>query len=245
MTKIITGVAVTVVAITQLLLAPAAVVAQCCGDCNGDGHVTVDEILRAVNRALNGCQDDGVCQRFPATGQTTCWDTNGSVIACSGTGQDGEIQAGGALAYVDNGDGTISDLNTRLMWEKKSRDGSIHDWSNRYQWAEAFSVFIAGLNSAKFAGHNDWRLPNVNELLSIVNYEIPSPTVSMMFNTNCVASCTVTTCSCTEALDYWSSTTTMYQSFPTYAWTVYFFNGRAGSGSKTDTFYVRAVRGGL
>jgi sulfatase-modifying factor enzyme 1 len=39
----------------------ARAVGQCCGDCNGDGEVTVAELVTAVNRALSTCQDDGVC----------------------------------------------------------------------------------------------------------------------------------------------------------------------------------------
>src|SRR5262245_65459894 len=94
------------------------------------------------------------------------------------------------------------------MWEKKSRDGSIHDVGVGYTWDNAFAVHIAGLNAgAGFAGHTDWRLPNVKELQSIVNYETRNPAVAAAFNTGCVAACTVTSCSCTVAADYWSSTT--------------------------------------
>jgi len=61
-------------------------------------------------------------QKFPATGQTSCWDSGGNVIPCAGTGQDGDIQAGATLKYKDNGNGTITDRNTKLVWEKKSDD---------------------------------------------------------------------------------------------------------------------------
>jgi hypothetical protein len=40
---------------------PARAVGQCCGDCNGDGTVTVEEIVTSVNRALGSCIDDGIC----------------------------------------------------------------------------------------------------------------------------------------------------------------------------------------
>src|SRR5437773_4101103 len=59
-------------------------------------------------------------QAFPATGQTTVFHT----------GDDGDIQAGATLSYTDNGDGTITDNNTCLIWEKKSFDGTIHDVNN-------------------------------------------------------------------------------------------------------------------
>src|SRR5262245_44504485 len=126
-----TGLALAVV----IGLARGGALAQCCGDCGGDGAVTVEEIVTAVNRALTSCSDDGICsmtscpaqlaecqddladcrraqaggQRFPASGQTTPY----------GPGSDGDIRAGAALSYTDNGDGTITDHTTGLMWEKK------------------------------------------------------------------------------------------------------------------------------
>lgn len=61
----------------------------------------------------------------PATGQTTSY----------APGDDGAIKAGAALSYTDNGDGTITDNNTKLMWEKKSNgDGSLDDMDKVYSW---------------------------------------------------------------------------------------------------------------
>jgi hypothetical protein len=189
------------------------------------------------------CQGDS--QDGPATGQTTCWNTAGTVIPCAGTGHDGDVQAGAALAYADNGDGTVTDLNTGLMWEKKSDDGSIHDKDTTYTWDDAFAVHVAGLNSGTFAGHADWRVPNVKELVSIVNYAIPypGPIVDAAFNTGCAPVCTVTTCSCTQPQPYWSSTT--YPGSPNFAWFVYFFDGGTVPNTKITTYSVRGVRGGL
>jgi hypothetical protein len=71
--------------------------------------------LGTCNTNLTTCQNDlTICQAVPQaqplkTGQFTCWDSIGNVISCSGTGHDGELQKGLARAYVDNGDGTISD----------------------------------------------------------------------------------------------------------------------------------------
>jgi len=125
---------------TAMVLAAHGAMAQCCGDCSGDGEVTVDEILTTVNRALGGCEEDGICAgqagaRLLATGETRSY----------GPGSDGDVQAGVPLAYRDNGDGTITDLNTGLMWEKKSYDRSIHDCFNEYTWAET-TAFLAMLN---------------------------------------------------------------------------------------------------
>src|SRR5262245_39388427 len=78
---------------------------------------------------LKHCESDlAACQKAPKgqvlrTGQTTCYDTSGLSISCAGTGQDGETQKGMVQKYVDNGDGTVTDLNTGLMCEKKSDDG--------------------------------------------------------------------------------------------------------------------------
>jgi hypothetical protein len=181
--------------------------------------------------------------QFPATGQTTCWDSAGAVIPCAGTGQDGDIRAGARLRYKDNGDDTITDRNTNLTWEKLSEDGSIHDQGNAYTWADAFAVHVAGLNEANFAGHNDWRLPNVKELQSVVNYENFAPSVSTAFNNNCVAGATVLTGSCTVGNGYWTSTTYTYA--PPGAWFINFIDGGVNVGTKSSFFIqVRAVRGG-
>jgi len=192
------------------------------------------------------CGGGGGGGAFPASGQTTSY----------GAGSDGDVQAGAALSYTDNGDGTITDNNTGLMWEKKSDDGSIHDWDNEYTWGMISSpytmngtmvtVFLAALNTPPcFAGYCDWRIPNVKELQSIVDYELayPEPSVNAAFNNGCAPGCTVTTCSCTRTSYYWSSTTSRYDQ--RYAWDVDFWNGVVGNRYKDDGIYVRAVRGGL
>jgi len=187
----------------------------------------------------------GVSYALPATGQTTCWNSLGIVISCTDTGHDGEIQAGATLAYVDNGDGTITDSNTGLMWEKLSDDGTIHDWNNMYAWDDTFAVKLAALNGGGgFAGHTDWRVPNIKELQSIVNYELPypGPMVTTAFNTGCSAPCAVTACSCTQSHYYWSSSSNA--SNPNNAFVVHFNNGYEDANSKTNLSYVRAVRGG-
>lgn len=222
---------------------------------------------------------------FPASGQTTSY----------GAGDDGDVQAGAALAYIDNGDGTITDRNTGLMWEKKVQytGGSTsctneigtcanpHDGNNRYTWTvnsspyeayngTAVTIFLDQLNNrcdqdttlpctvnsdcagpggaCGFAGHRDWRLPQIKELVSIVDYSIPSPgpTVNAAFNgASCGLACTDIddpTCSCTAPNLYWSASTDA--SYPAYAWLVYFYDGYMLAFNKNNALYVRAVRGG-
>src|ERR1700728_2079523 len=72
----------------------------------------------ALARPAKGCRGFSGPQRFPATGQTS------SYVA----GDDGDIRAGAPLSYRDNGDGTITDKNTHLIWEKKDQaEGGIHN----------------------------------------------------------------------------------------------------------------------
>jgi hypothetical protein len=183
------------------------------------------------------------------TGQTTTY----------GTGSDADSLKGDVRSLTDNGDGTITDNKTGLMWEKKDDSGGIHDKDNAYTWGMTSSpytmngtmvtTFLAALNAGGgFAGHTDWRIPNVNELQSIANYQNVNPSVDTTFNTSCAANCTVdgagatTVCSCTQSGLYWSSTTNAYA--PNYAWGV-FFNGYGYNWyGKDSTLYVRAVRGG-
>ena len=61
--------------------------------------------------------------------------------------------------YIDNGDGTITDLSTGLMW-MKGDSGQALDWIDALAWAE----------NLEYAGHDDWRLPNPKELHTLVDY---------------------------------------------------------------------------
>ncbi|MBY0279421.1 DUF1566 domain-containing protein [Candidatus Binatia bacterium] len=218
--------------------------------CNGDLSTCTGDLATA-NADLATCEGDlAACEALPParllkTGQTTAY----------GAGSDGNLQKGIAQGYVDNGDGTITDTSTGLMWEKKSDDGTIHDKDNTYTWSgasygtthvldgTAATTFLAALNAGGgFAGHTDWRLPNQTELYSLVNLQAVSPATFPAFNTGCAPACTVLTCSCTVPYVYWSSST--YASLPQYAWFVFFLDGDTGANGKDYNFYVRAVRGG-
>ena len=104
---------------------------------------------------------------LPKTGQTTCYDTNGGVIDCADTGQDGDTQTGMSwpdLRFTDNGDGTMMDELTGLMW---TQDRSL---SGLQTWQEALD-FVAGMNAGTNTnyGYTDWRLPNILEIMSLSN----------------------------------------------------------------------------
>ena len=83
----------------------------------------------------------------------------------------------GNNSFIDNGDGTISDLSTGLMWQK-SDDGNARNWEDALSYSE----------SLELANHSDWRLPNAKELQSIVDYSrspqtTNSPAIDPIFET--------------------------------------------------------------
>jgi Protein of unknown function (DUF1566) len=150
----------------------------------------------------------------------------------------GDGVTGPALSYTDNGDGTFTDNNTHLVWEKKNNvDGSVHNVENTYEWSESgtaadgdlFTTFLATLNTAPcFAGHCDWRIPNVKELQSLVNYSTLNPATSVP--------------GASAADIYWSSTSDT--NFPLSAWGVFFYDGHVFLVHKRSIPHARAVRGG-
>jgi hypothetical protein len=189
---------------------------------------------------------------FPATGQTTSYraEKNDNITGALAVPDDGAVQAGASLSYTDNGDGTITDDNTGLMWEKKGDNGGLHDKDNGYYWSgsgnqETIWDWLDDVNAeggTGFAGYSDWRIPNAKELQSLVNFQSPPPMTSSAFHSNCVAGATVLTGSCTAVSNYWSSTT--WARSTSSAWGVSFYEGLLYPYDKASAPRVRAVRGG-
>lgn len=98
------------------------------------------------------------------TGQTECYGVSGGRITPPAPGaplygQDAQCQ-GPPMSFRDNGDGTVSDLSTGLMWVKTP------DLENKPTFAEA----KAGAASCGVGGHADWRLPTIKELYSLIDF---------------------------------------------------------------------------
>ncbi len=103
-------------------------------------------------------------------------------------------------AYVDNGDGTVTDQATGLMWSQND-SGEGMAWEDALAWADA-------CNAEQFLGHDDWRLPNVKELQSLVDYtRSPDTSGSAAIDPLFTATTIVNEAGQTDFPYYWSSTT--------------------------------------
>lgn len=168
--------------------------------------------------------------KLPDTGQTLCYGSLGNVIDCTGTREDGDYTIN-PMSYADNGNGTVTDNNTGLIWQKQ-------DDGNSYTWDQA----VTYCGSLSLGGQTDWRLPSKKELIGIVDYNIPfpGPTISAVFNN-------------THSDIYWTGTVSA--SNPGQAAAVLFFIGWVGYADKQSSVfpfpplpdihsYARCVRGG-
>ncbi len=133
-----------------------------------------------------------------------------------------------SLAFVDNGNGSITDQNTGLIWQKCS-NGQAPTTCGFLAVTNDMNGAIGAcgaLNGANFAGRNDWRLPNVNELLSIVDYSTTSPSISASFPNT------------VNGL-YWSSTS--YSNLLSSGIVVSFLDGTMTTQDKQSSINIRCV----
>jgi hypothetical protein len=111
------------------------------------------------------------------TAQAKCYDDIGAEIPCSAAGeafygQDAQY-TGNAPSLTDNGDGTVTDNITGLMWQQSpdtDGDGDI-DANDKLTYDEA----ITGANKLNLGGYNDWRLPTIKELYSLIDFSGTDP----------------------------------------------------------------------
>jgi hypothetical protein len=172
---------------------------------------------------------------LPKTGQTTCYDASGSVISCAGTGQDGELQKGVAWPdprFTDNGDETQTDRLTGLIWTKDANapGPAACDPGKAKFWYNALD-YVQCLNTNNYLNHSDWRLPNRNELASLVN--AGQSNLANWLNAQGFTN--------VQAYQYWSSSTSFNNTSE--GWVVYMDDeNMVTSRSKTDSDYVWPVR---
>jgi hypothetical protein len=130
---------------------------------------------------------------------------------------------------INNVDNSIDDKATGLQWVKDhAAIGTVggYDFSAYMTWDNAL-LAVNELNIANYLGHSNWRLPNIKELMSIVDYGRVGPAIDPLFLN-------------TQNNYYWSST--MYAGNTTLAWNVNFYRGYVGYNGRSDHYYVRPVR---
>ncbi len=150
-----------------------------------------------------------------ATGQGACFDDRGDQIPCSGTGQDGETRIGAPwpdprLETVQDG---VLDRLTGLVWRQPA-DKKPVDWDGAL---------------AAVKGSGPWRLPNINELESLVDCAAHGPALPQKHGFSGLHDA------------YWSATTSRFE--PDWAWALYLNKGAIGVGhKKAARFHVWPVR---
>lgn len=118
----------------------------------------------------------GKSMRIAKTGQMQCFDPMGQPIPCPGTGQDGELQNGVAWPdprFTDNRNGTAKDNLTGLTWLLDAGHFGPLAWEDALAVCKALADGQGGLKDGSRPG--DWRLPNLFELRSLIDYSQYSP----------------------------------------------------------------------
>jgi len=198
---------------------------------SGTGYVAGDADLVAgnVRAGVSLFGVNGACRGVPATGQTGSY----------GTGDDGAYQLGCAPAVTDpsqfhrgfsnHGNGTVTDHMTGLIWLWDANCFGTRTWSQALFDANSLASGICSLSDGSSAG--DWRLPNVNELRSLIDLGQAGPALPdghPFFDV--------------QSSDYWTSTT--FPGLPDRAYGVSLGGGAVFVFLKTQSPYVWPVRGG-
>jgi hypothetical protein len=210
-----------------LILASTAMSVVAWADPRGGGGLPAcEDNLKACAMDLGTCVED-----------LAACETTQVVLPGDGAGN------GAPLEYEVCADGlTVADLNTGLLWEQKVAGGSftcdlvdLHLLDSKCNWTDANGAWIDAVNAegdTGYAGFADWRVPNVKELQSIVDYGRVRPAIDPAF-----------TWGRSSGHFFWSATSVAF-SFPGNAWFVFFDDGRVFFDGKNLDLRVRAVRSG-
>lgn len=169
---------------------------------------------------------------FPAP-KDDLWGQNGCYVVnpMSFTKLGKQGKATNDSSIWEDGYRTVLDNNTGLVWEIKSpKKSDINYCENKYTWKKAKDAYIKGLNKKKYGGFSDWRLPNKDELRSIIDYSKTGPSVDTHYFPNC------------RSDFYWTSVP--YNMQKPFIWGLFFGLGSGICYSPLSERYVRAVRGG-
>lgn len=198
--------------------------------------ITMILLLSATGTALSGSVSSCCSCGTPKTMANPASYPGYTQVAGEDNGTIGTPPLGGRFTNTLGTSNSVTDNGTGLIWIKNpAAIGTIggYDFASTMSWEHAFAA-VAALNAANngagYDGSNKWRLPNVRELQSIVDYGRANPSIDTSFFTS-------------QSCNYWSSTT--YFDRTGDAWSVGFWDGYVDGCSKVDIeFYVRPVRNG-
>ncbi|MBF0212756.1 MAG: tandem-95 repeat protein [Magnetococcales bacterium] len=198
-------------------------------------------------KASDGTTDSNTATVTVTIAATTSGGTGEALVIKSGqttsyaTGDDGDLEKGVAWAnprFTDQGDGTVKDNLTALVWMKNANCWNNQTWDNAFTKIEGLNAGTVSCSGYTTGTHTDWRLPNREELSSLIDYGHYNPALPSGHPFSGV-----------QSGNYWSATTHAYNTG--FAWlvnlndgTVYIAYGSVNAGHKTSALYVWPVRGG-
>jgi len=207
----------------------AETVCEC--DLNGDGVCDMqDWLLFGVDWGRTDCPDVPPAP-VEKTGQTTSY----------ATGDDGDLEKGVSCPsprFKDNGDGTVTDNLTGLVWLKIANWFGYEYWEDALTACNTLNSGEAGLTDNSTEG--DWRLPNIKELQSLIHNGFFNPPLSDTAGTGHWSD--GEPFNGVQLSYYWSATTLARNTGC--AWRVTMSDGDVGQVPKTGVGYVWPVRGG-
>ena len=162
-------------------------------------------------------------------------------------GEDGLLQKGVAWPnprFTDNGNGTVTDNLTGLIWLKSANCCGMTDWAGALSAANTLNSGECGLTDGSVEG--DWRLPSLREQHSLIHFGYHAPALPNTAGTaKWAEGDPFTGVNDIQSRNYWTSTTSASDSYQ--AWIVDLYDGKAASKFKIDFFYLNKVwpiRGG-
>jgi hypothetical protein len=169
----------------------------------------------------------GAAGNLPQTGQDRCYDSEGREIICPESGQDGELRLGAPWPeprFEGQGE-LVRDRLTDLIWLRNADPaGRLLDWDGALE-------LVVRLNRERPGGLDNWFLPNINQLESLVDCRKAQPALSTGHPFVNIRD------------GYWSSTTSFFET--DWAWVLYLDKGALGVGHKRGvTFNAWPVAAG-
>ena len=195
----------------------------CAADNNGDCKVDLTDLVTMKSEFLNpNCES--CSPPYPAPVERT-WQSLSYAIGDDGWYHKGVLWSAGR--FTNNGNGTVTDNLIGLIWLKNANCWGLLTWSQALTYANGLLNGQCGLTDG--SSPSDWRLPNIKEMLSLVDYDYDQPAMwGWQFFDN------------VQSNIYWSSSTNA--NYTDYAWGVDLAHGTTGYSSKPNFLYVWPVR---